>query len=61
MDEQIKGIVNAIGSIAELAWTFYRSMINAGASEQVALVGMQSFIESLMGSIVEQAMGGEKE
>lgn len=61
MDEQIRGIVNAIGSMAELAWTFYRSMINAGASEEVALVGMQSFIESLMSGVIGQATGGEKE
>lgn len=61
MDEQIRGLVNAIGGIAEMSYAFYKAMVNAGASENVALVGMQSFIESLMGGIIGQATGGKTE
>lgn len=41
---QILDLLNAIGSLAEMAHHFYGAMINAGAEKAEATAGMQSFI-----------------
>lgn len=61
MDEQINGIINAIGSFAEVSYTFYTAMIHAGASEEVALAGMNSFIKSFMNYVINLSNGEKKE
>lgn len=47
MNEQTKVTVTATGAMAELAHTFFKSMIDCGASKEEAIEGMRAFISAL--------------
>lgn len=42
--KQVLELLNAIGSLAEMAHHFYSTMIDAGADKTEATAGMQGFI-----------------
>ena len=51
MNEKMKGIVNAIGVIAEMTLLFYRNALGAGATPDEAIKLTQAFIgASLFGN-----------
>lgn len=51
----ITDMINAIGSLAEMAHVFYDGMKGAGASDTEALTGMQSFIAAMWHESIQDA------
>ena len=57
MDEQIKGLQDAVGSMAEMAHMFYLAMIGCGASEKEALACAKTFISTTQSAIMQSVLG----
>ena len=43
-NDAVRGLLNAVGALAEMSLIFYRALLNAGATKEEAFVLLQSFI-----------------
>lgn len=57
MDEQIKGLQAAVGSMAEMSHMFYSAMIGCGASEEEALACAKTFLATTQSEIIKSLLG----
>lgn len=53
--EQINGLVTALGGFAEMTHIFYTSMIDAGATSREATAAMNAFVAAFYHEQVEDA------
>lgn len=47
-NDAVKELLNALGAVAEMSLSFYRAVIDAGATEEESFVLLQSFISSFI-------------
>ena len=43
-NKSVKELLNALGAVAEMALSFYRAVLDAGATKEESFVLLQSFI-----------------
>ena len=47
-NKSVKELLNALGAVAEMSLSFYRDVLNAGATEEESFVLLKSFISGLI-------------
>lgn len=43
-NDSVRELLNALGAVAEMSLSFYRAVLNAGATKEESVVLLQSFI-----------------
>ena len=47
-NDAVKELLNALGALAEISLSFYRAVIDAGATKEESFVLLQSFISTFI-------------
>ena len=47
-NKSVRELLNALGAVAEMSLSFYRDVLNAGATEEESFVLLKSFISVLI-------------
>ena len=47
-NKSVKELLNALGAVAEMSLSFYRAVIDAGATKEESFVLLQSFISAFI-------------
>ena len=58
---QMNNLLNALGSMAEMAHIFYADMKKAGAGEKEALAGMAAYIQGFLMSTMQSFGKGDRD
>ncbi|OUN08372.1 hypothetical protein B5G43_03055 [Flavonifractor sp. An92] len=59
MSDDVKGLIDTLGAMAEMSITLYRSALQAGATTAEAIVILDSFMRAFMGRGKQKEEGGD--
>lgn len=54
-NDAVRELLNAVGALAEISLNFYRATLNAGATNEEALVLLWSFVSTLINGNKEES------